>query len=116
MEIMVATEDQIKEMEKEPWTMIQIFKSLDMVTESSTGPMALTTKDNGISTKRRAKVLSGMPRVTFIKASLRMIWPMDMASIHILTALNTKVNSKTMSRKATAKKNGLTEPSTLAHT
>ena len=99
-------------MEKAPWTMILIFKNLDMAMVFSTGLTVRTTRVNGTSTKRKVKAHSGMLRVTYTKASSRMTWPMDMASIRTLTDQSIKESSRMMFRKVTVKKSGLTEPST----
>ena len=112
MEVM----DLVRATVKAPWTMIQIFKNSDMATVFSTGLMERTTKVNGTSTKRKVRAHSGMLRVTYTKASSRMTWQMDMASIRTSTDQSIKESSRMMFRKAMVKKSGLTEPSTLAHT
>jgi hypothetical protein len=50
-----------------------------------------------------------MQKVMFIEENLKMIWRMVMENIHILMDLNTKENSKTMSKKDMGKRNGLME-------
>jgi hypothetical protein len=50
-----------------------------------------------------------MRKVMFIEENLKMIWRMVMENIHILMDLNTKENSKTMSKKDMGKRNGLME-------
>ena len=81
--------------------------NLGMDMEYNTGLMEHTTKDSGTITKLKVKEHSGMLKETYIKVNLRMIWPMVMAIIYILTEVSIKVNLKMMFRKDTEKKNGL---------
>ena len=116
MVIMEATDLAKTTVATAPWMMIPIFKNSDTAMVSSTGLTEHTTRVSGTSIKRRAKEHSGMPKVTYTKASLRMIWPMDTANIRTLTDPSTKVSSKTMFKKDMVKKSGLTERSTSART
>ena len=86
--------------------------SSDMVMEYNTGSMVPTTKENGSTTKPKAKVPSGMPREMSIAANSRTTWPTGMENILTLTEANTRENSRTMYRKETEKKSGLMGPST----
>ena len=84
--------------------------------EYSIGPMVLIMKDNGISIKLMDRERSGMLKVTFIGANSKMIWPTAMESTPILTEANTKENSGMMSKRATVRKSGSTEPNMWAPT
>ena len=86
-----------------------------MVTVYNTGPMVLTTKDNGSLIKQKGKVSSGMLKVMCTEVNSEMIWPMAMVSIHISMDLNIKESLEMTSKKAMVKKNGLMELSTLDH-
>jgi len=87
--------------------------SLDMVMESSTGLMELTTKDSGATTRQRDRELSGTQKEMYIEVNSRMIWLTAMENTLISTAASIRESSKTMFRRETVKKSGLTEPSTL---
>ena len=52
-----------------------------MATEFNIGLMELTMRDNGTITELKVKEHFGMQKVTSIKVSLRMIWPMVMENI-----------------------------------
>ena len=60
----------------------EIFKNLDMATVSNIGLMALIMKVSGTSTKLKAKVHSGMPKVMSIAESSKTTWPMVTVNIH----------------------------------
>jgi len=68
-------------------------KSLDMGMEYNTGSMVLTTKANGITTRLRARELSGMPKEMFIEVNSRMTWPMDMENTLTSMDLSTRDSS-----------------------
>ena len=69
-------------------------------------PLMITRMHNLFETKLKAKVLSGMPKVTFIEVNSKMIWPTDMENILILMDQNIKESLEMMYKKAMVKKNG----------
>jgi hypothetical protein len=77
-----------------------------MVMEYNIGQMALIMKVNGVLTKPKDKALFGMLKVMFTEENLRMIWPMDMENILILTEANIKENLKMMYKKVMERKSG----------
>jgi hypothetical protein len=83
--------------------------------ESSSGSMELTMKATGSSIKLRGRELSGMQREMFTEENLRTIWPTVTESIHILTDLATRVNSKMTSKKVKEKRSGLMVQNTLVN-
>lgn len=87
-------------------------KSSATATVFSTGQMAHTMKVTGVIIRQKGKGPSGMPKAMCIGAILETIWPTGMVNILTLMAQNTKENSETMSKKATARKNGSMEPNT----
>jgi hypothetical protein len=87
--------------------------SSDMVMESSTGSMELITKDSGATIRLKDRVLSGTPKEMYIEVNSKMIWLTAMENTLISTAASIRESSKTMCRRETEKKSGLTEPSTL---
>ena len=80
------------------------------------GTMEPITRASGAITKLRVKELFGTLKATFTMASLETTWQTDMESTPILTAQNTKENSKTMFKKVMEKRSGSTVPNTLDHT
>jgi hypothetical protein len=77
---------------------------MDMV--FNIGLMVLIMKVNGISIRLKVKELFGMLKVMFTEENLRMIWPMDMENILILTEANIKENLKMMYKKVMERKSG----------
>ena len=90
--------------------------SSDMATESSTGTMEPIMKDNGATTKLKARELSGMQRAMFITENLKMTWQMAMENTPISMDLVTKENLEMTFKRDMEKKNGSMELSTWEHT
>ena len=90
--------------------------SLGTDMESNIGLMGPTMKDNGFSTKQKVQAHFGTLRAMFIGATLKMIWLTDKENTLILMEVSTKESSKTMYKRATERKSGLTEQSMLVPT
>ena len=73
---------------------------------SNIGQMGLIMRVNGIIIKLKAREHFGMPKVTFTKVNLEMIWQMVMVNTHISMEVNIKENLKMTYKKVMAKKNG----------
>ena len=82
--------------------------SLDMGTEYNIGLTEQIMKDNGTTTKQKDKVLSYMPKGIYTEENSKMIWQTDMVNTSISMEASIKENLKTMFKKDTEKKNGLT--------
>ena len=80
------------------------------------GSMAPFTRESGSTTKLRVKVLSGMPKVTFTLVSSRPTKLMDLVSILMLTAPDTRANGSTTCNRARVRRPGWMVQSTLEST